>query len=74
MFLASLSILQFDDAAAWAYGDLCADLERRGTPIGALDTLIAAHALSQPARLVTNNTREFAKMPGLQLDNWAAAT
>ncbi|WP_019574471.1 PIN domain-containing protein [Curvibacter lanceolatus] len=74
MFLTPLSILQFDDAAAWAYGDLRADLERRGTPIGALDTLIAAHALGQPARLVTNNTREFAKVPGLQLDNWAAAT
>ncbi len=57
----------------WIYGDLRADLERRGTPIGSLDTLIAAHALSQQALLVTNNTREFAKVPGLQLDNWVAA-
>jgi tRNA(fMet)-specific endonuclease VapC len=64
------SILPFDDAALWAYGDLRADLERRGTPIGALDTMIAAHALSRHAMLVTNNTREFAKVPGLQLDNW----
>ena len=71
MFLTPLSILPFDDAAAWAYGDLRADLERRGTPIGALDTLIAAHALGQPARLVTNNTREFERMGGLRVENWA---
>ena len=70
MFLAPLTILPFDAAAVWTYGDLRADLERRGTPIGSLDTLIAAHALSQHALLVTNNTREFAKVPGLQTDNW----
>ena len=73
MFLAPLTILPFDAAAVWAYGDLRADLERRGTPVGALDTMIAAHALSLQARLVTNNTREFAKVPGLQLDNWVPA-
>ena len=70
MFLAPLTILPFDAAAVWAYGDLRADLVRRGTPIGSLDTMIAAHALSQHALLVNNNTREFAKVPGLQLDNW----
>ena len=70
MFLAPLTISPFDAAAVWAYGDLRADLKRRGTPIGSLDTMIAAHALSQQAMLVTNNTREFAKVPGLQLDNW----
>jgi tRNA(fMet)-specific endonuclease VapC len=74
MFLAPLAILPFDESAIWAYGDLRANLERHGTPIGALDTMIAAHALSQHALLVTNNTREFAMVPGLQLDNWAAAT
>lgn len=73
MFLAPMAILPFDAAAIWAYGDLCADLERRGTPIGSLDTMIAAHALSLQALLVTNNTREFAKVPGLQLDNWVTA-
>ena len=73
MFLAPLTLLPFDAPAVWAYGDLRADLERRGTPIGSLDTMIAAHALSQQALLVTNNTREFAKVPGLQLDNWVAA-
>lgn len=74
MFLAPLTILPFDEAAVWTYGDLRADLERRGTPIGSLDTMIAAHALSRQALLITNNLREFSKVPGLQLDNWAAAT
>lgn len=70
MFLAPLEILPFDEAAVWAYGDLRAELERKGTPIGALDTMIAAHALSQQSTLVTNNTREFARVPGLSLENW----
>ena len=70
MFLAPLTILPFDAPAVWAYGDLRAEMERRGTPIGSLDTMIAAHALSQQALLITNNTRDFAKVPGLQLDNW----
>ena len=72
MFLAPLTILPFDAPAVWAYGDLRADLERRGTPLGSLDTMIAAHALSQQAVLVSNNTHEFARVPGLQLDNWVA--
>ena len=72
MFLAPLTILPFDEAAVWSYGELRADLERRGTPIGSLDTMIAAHALSRQALLITNNLREFSKVPGLHLDNWAA--
>jgi tRNA(fMet)-specific endonuclease VapC len=70
MFLAPLTILPFDENAVWAYGELRAELERKGTTIGSLDTLIAAHALSQGALLVTNNTDEFARVPGLQIDNW----
>ena len=70
MFLAPLAVPPFDTAAVWAYGELRAELERRGTPIGSLDTLIAAHALSQQATLVTNNTREFSKVPGLRLEDW----
>ncbi len=70
MFLAPLEILPFDAAAFWVYGDLRAELARRGEPIGSLDTLIAAHALSQAATLVTNNISEFKRVPGLQLDNW----
>ena len=73
MVLAPLIVMPFDAAAVWFYGDLRADLERRGTPIGSLDTMIAAHALSQQALLVTNNIREFAVVPGLQLDNWVTA-
>lgn len=70
MFLAPLDILPFDTQAMWAYGDLRANLERQGTPIGALDTMIAAHALSLDATLVTHNTREFARVSGLRLENW----
>ena len=70
MFLAPLIILPFDVAALWAYGDLRAELERKGTPIGALDTMIAAHALSHKSILVTNKSREFARVPGLALENW----
>jgi tRNA(fMet)-specific endonuclease VapC len=72
LFLAPLTVLPFDEAALWAYGTLRAELERQGTPIGALDTMIAAHALSQQATLVTNNTSEFGRIPGLRLDNWVA--
>ena len=73
MCLAPLTILPFDDRAAWAYGDLRAELERKGTPIGSLDTMIAAHALSLQAKLITNNSREFAQVPGLHVDNWVPA-
>lgn len=70
MFLAPLEVLPFDEKAIWAYGALRADLERQGQAIGAMDTMIAAHALSIDAILVTNNTREFARVNGLRLDNW----
>lgn len=72
LFLAPLVIADFDAGAATAYGAVRAALERAGAPIGALDTLIAAHALSLGATLVTNNTREFDRVPGLSLANWAA--
>lgn len=71
MFLAPLDILPFDDSAVWVYGELRADLERQGMSIGSLDTMIAAHALSLEATLVTNNVREFVRVPRLRLDNWA---
>ena len=71
MFLAPLEILPFDDAAVWAYGKLRAALEKQGQPIGSMDTLIAAHALSLNATLVTNNTHEFSRVEGLRLENWA---
>jgi len=71
MFLAPLEVLPFDASAIWHYGELRAGLERRGQLIGALDTMIAAHALASNTILVTNNTREFARVPGLRLENWA---
>ena len=72
-FLEPLEIADFDRAAAQAYGPLRARLEAAGTPIGPLDTQIAAHALALGVTLVSNNTREFARIPGLLLDNWVAA-
>ena len=70
MFLAPMDILPLDEKAIWVYGELRAELERLGQPIGALDTMIAAHALSRDAILVTNNTREFSRVAGLRLENW----
>ena len=71
MFLAPLEVLPFDNAVMWHYADLRADLQRRGEPIGALDTMIAAHALASNTTLVTNTTREFSRVAGLSLENWA---
>lgn len=70
-FLAPLEVVPFDDACAWHYGRLRAALARVGTPIGAMDQLIAAHALSLDLTLVTHNTREFQRVPGLRVENWA---
>ena len=70
MFLAPLEVLPFDDKVIWAYGDLRSNLERKGASIGAMDTMIAAHALALDAILVTNNAREFARVDGLRLENW----
>ena len=71
-FLEPLEIADFDRAAALSYGRLRAMLEAAGTPIGPLDTQIAAHALALEVTLVTHNTREFSRVPGLLLSNWAA--
>jgi tRNA(fMet)-specific endonuclease VapC len=70
-FLLPLVVAPFDLAAAFAYGDLRADLDRRGEPIGPLDLQIAAHALALGSVLVTNNEREFRKIRTLNIENWA---
>ena len=70
MMLSSIEIVAFDDAAADEYGEIRAGLERKGTPIGLLDMLIAAHARSLGCTLVTNNTKEFCRVEGLEVVNW----
>jgi tRNA(fMet)-specific endonuclease VapC len=64
-------VLPFDDLAAVEYGEICADLQRKGTPIGTMDMLIAAHARSERLVLVTNNVREFERVSKLEIENWA---
>ncbi len=69
-FLAVCGVEEWPTQAAPLYGDLRASLERRGRIIGGNDLLIASHALLRKATLVTNNTREFERVPGLMVENW----
>ncbi len=66
-----LLVMPWSAQAADEYGRLRTFLRRQGTPIGGMDLLIAAHALAENAVLVTNNLREFGRVPGLRLENWA---
>lgn len=70
LFLSAISILPFDSDAAEKYGAVRADLERKGTPIGPMDMLIAGHARSRGLILVTNNTREFFRVNELEVEDW----
>ena len=65
-----LTVLPFDDAAARQYGPLRAHLAELGTPIEEADLMVASIALARAATLVTGNTRHFARVPGLRLENW----
>ena len=69
-FCLDLDILSFDAAAGVHYGEIRQALVQRGRPIGANDLLIAAHARSAGATLVTNNEGEFGRVPGLRMENW----
>ena len=71
-FLLPLEIVAFDEHAAIRYGEVRGSLARRGKPIGPLDTLIGSHAHLMDATLVTHNTREFAQIEGLRLEDWVA--
>lgn len=71
-FLAPFDIVVFGQDAAGAYGSIRFRLEKRGQPIGPLDLLIAAHALSEGLILVTNNEKEFTRISELTVENWAA--
>ncbi len=70
-FIAPLEILPYDNAAAKTYGDIRFHLEKIGQPIGPLDLLIAAHAMSQNLIIVTNNDKEFVRIRNLKVENWA---
>jgi len=69
-FLRPLAILDFTSADTVIYANVRAKLERAGTPIGALDVIIAAQAIARDLTLVTNNEREFRRVPGLRVENW----
>lgn len=69
-FLIPFEILPYGESATQAYGVIRSQLERQGTPIGAMDLLIAAHAIALDAVLITNNVKEFERVPGLKIENW----
>ena len=69
-FLLPLEIPNYDATAAETYGKIRAELERAGTPMGAMDLMIAAHALSLNLTLITHNLKEFQRVPGLQAESW----
>jgi tRNA(fMet)-specific endonuclease VapC len=72
-FLLALELASFDSDAAASYGQLRASLEKRGTPIGPLDTLIGAHSAALDVILVTHNTREFSRIDSLRLEDWMSS-
>ncbi len=69
-FVSPLEVAPFGQPAMVAYGKVRATLEKKGNPIGSMDLLIAAHAVSLGIRLVTNNVREFKRVPSLRVENW----
>lgn len=71
MLFANIEILNFDVDAANCYGKIRADLEKKGTPIGPLDMMIAGHTMSKGYIVVTNNVKEFSRVPNLKIENWA---
>lgn len=71
LLFSDLAILDFDREDARVAGEIRAELKRRGTPIGPYDTLIAGHAMARGLTLVTNNTGEFSRVAGLQIEDWS---
>lgn len=72
-FTGGIAVVAYDDFCAHHYGDIAADLVKRGTPLGELDVMIAAHAMALDLTLVTNNTKHFRRVRGLKVENWAEA-
>ena len=71
LLLANIDIMDFDVNAADHYGKIRAALEKKGTPIGPLDMMIAGHAQSLGLTIVTNNVKEFSRVDNLKIENWA---
>ena len=71
LLFSNIEVLDFDTKAAIHYGKIRTYLEKQGTPIGPLDMMIAAHAMSLGYTVVTNNIKEFERVPDLKLENWA---
>ena len=71
LLLSNIEIFDFDVKAADCYGKIRAELEKKGSPIGPLDMMIAGHSRSLEFTLVTNNMKEFSRVSGLRLENWA---
>ena len=71
LLLANIEIFDFDAKAADCYGKIRTELEKKGSPIGPLDMMIAGHARSLEFTLVTNNMKEFSRVSGLRMENWA---
>lgn len=71
LFLSPITVLAFNGIAAEEYGRVRAELEKKGAPIGPMDMLIAGHARAEGLILVTNNTREFERVEGLTVEDWA---
>lgn len=73
-FLSPFELALFDEPATRAYGAIRSTLEKKGRTIGPMDLLIAAHAVSLNARLITNNAKEFERVPDLELLSWTSST
>jgi tRNA(fMet)-specific endonuclease VapC len=71
-FLRPLAVVEFNSADAAPYAQVRSRLERAGTPIGPLDTLIAAQAVARKLVLVSNNEREFSRVANLRVENWTS--
>jgi tRNA(fMet)-specific endonuclease VapC len=69
-FLAPVEIIPFSEKAAVSFGKIRAELEQKGSIIGAYDMMIAAHCMSEGLALVSNNISEFKRIDGLKLENW----
>ena len=70
-FVKDITVVPFDEAAAERFAAVAAELSAAGTPIGVIDTLVAAQALSLGLTIVTNNTKHFVRVQGLKIENWS---